>query len=630
MRSALAALTAAVLLALLWWANSGDAAGVVGIDPRTAVTEEAHEADLVTVDGAHERVASVAEERVTVADESTGSPTAPERDEPVRWVRLVDAEDGAPVVGGRVAQGSRAALGLSEPDDGVRRSWTTPKPSSEADASGLASLPAAAFGDLVLAWGAHHGPAFFSPSTGGRSVVEPFELRLSRTARVEVEVAELGGGPLAGVGVTLEVIGDHLALPRGAFLNIPRLAWRAVTGDDGRAMIPDLPASVELHVRYEPPRTAPTRLPTPIELEPGETRRLTWTRGGGAQLSGRLSLEGGGPVAHYRVWLLEAWARRPLLLNSTNTPRRTTLTGPDGAFLFEDVPAGDWWVGPSPSAALDPPEGARALAPVASPVTIAEDAGEQTVDLVVPEAVAIEGTVKAAGNLSGLSLLAGPSAMEGSLSVMAREDGAFRLFPLAPGMHRVHAMPDDPALLGASTEALAPARGVELELRIATGLIVHVVDADSRAPAASSLTVAAHTGQHLTKASSSGGTSTHAVEHLAPGRYSLLAQCSDGRAGILDDILVVPGGEPAPVELAVHPAARLRVSHRGQAAYVTYRVVRDGHTVGMGVLSAGEERVDFLPPGAYELVFEPAEGEPSSVAVLMQLGVETAVQYPPE
>ena len=630
MRSAVAALSVLVLLALFWWANSGDATGVVGIDPRTDVTEDSPEVDLAPVGGALEREADATHEQVTPADESTEAPAAPGPREPLRWVRLVDAEDGAPVAGGRVAQGPRAALGLSDTDEGARRSWTAPEPSGEADASGLASLPASAFGDLALAWGAEHGPAFFRPSTGGRSIAEAFELRLSRTARVEVEVRELGGGPLAGVGVTLEVIGDHLARPRGAFLNIPRLAWRAVTGDDGRAMIPDLPAGVELHVRYEPPRTAPTRLPTPIELDPGETRTLTWTRGGGARLSGRLSLESGGPVAHYRVWLLEAWARSPVLLSVQNTPRRTALSGPDGAFVFEDVPAGDWWVGPSPSAALDPPEGAVPLAPLASPVVIPADAREQTVDLVVPQAVAIEGHVLAAESVSGVSILARPSAMEGSLMVEVAEDGAFRLFPLAPGNHEVLAMPSGAGRLAAELEVTAPAHGVELELDIAASLVVRVVDASTGKPAPSSLAVAGHTTEYLSLMATSGGTSTHEVEGLAPGRYSLLAQCADGRAGILDDVLVELGSQPTAVEVTVQPAARLRVFHRGEAAYVTYEVRRDGRTVGMGVISAGEERVDFLPPGAYELVFEPAQGEPSSVAVVVQLGIETSIQYPPQ
>ena len=395
-------------------------------------------------------------------------------------------------------------------------------------------------------------------------------------------------------------------------------------------MIPDLPAGVELHVRYEPPRTAPTRLPTPIELDPGETRTLTWTRGGGARLSGRLSLESGGPVAHYRVWLLEAWARSPVLLSVQNTPRRTALSGPDGAFVFEDVPAGDWWVGPSPSAALDPPEGAVPLAPLASPVVIPPDAREQTVDLVVPQAVAIEGHVLAAESVSGVSILARPSAMEGSLMVEVAEDGAFRLFPLAPGNHEVLAMPSGAGRLAAELEVTAPAHGVELELGIAASLVVRVVDASTGKPAPSSLAVAGHTTEYLSLMVSSGGTSTHEVEGLAPGRYSLLAQCADGRAGILDDVLVELGSQPTAVEVTVQPAARLRVSHRGEATYVAYRVLRNGRTVGMGVISAGEERVDFLPPGTYELAFKPAGGEPSSVAVVMQLGVETTVQYPPE
>ena len=186
MRSTVAALSVLVLLALFWWANSGDATGVVGIDPRTDVTEDSPEVDLAPVGGALEREADATHEQVTPADESTEAPAAPGPREPLRWVRLVDAEDGAPVAGGRVAQGPRAALGLSDTDEGARRSWTAPEPSGEADASGLASLPASAFGDLALAWGAEHGPAFFRPSTGGRSIAEAFELRLSRTARVEV------------------------------------------------------------------------------------------------------------------------------------------------------------------------------------------------------------------------------------------------------------------------------------------------------------------------------------------------------------------------------------------------------------------------------------------------------------
>ena len=148
--------------------------------------------------------------------------------------------------------------------------------------------------------------------------------------------------------------------------------------------------------------------------------------------------------------------------------------------------------------------------------------------------------------------------------------------------------------------------------------------------------------QICTMTTSSGGTSTHVVKGVPRDRYSFLAQCTDGRAGILDDVLVEPrgefsgesggetGGEPLEVELAVRPAARLRVFHRGATAFVTYRVLRDGRTVGLGVLSAGQERVDFLPPGAYELVFEPGEGEPVRVGVLAQLGIETAVRDPPE
>jgi len=629
-RAVVAGLSVLVLLALLWWANSPDATTAVSIDPLTEETGEAPEFDLAPVEGMPGRKADATHEEAAAADESTEASTAPGPQEPVRWVRLVDAEDGAPVAGGRVAQGPRSALGLADTEEEARRSWSFPEPIGEADASGLVGLPESAFGELTLAWGAEHGPAFFEPIAAGASVAEAIELRLSRTARVEVEVNELGGGPLSGVGVTLDVTGDHLARPRGAFLNLPRIAWRAVTGDDGRAILTDLPSGVALTVRYEPPRTAPTSLPTPIELLPGETRTLTWTRGGGATIRGRLTLEGGGPVARYRVWLLEARTRSPGLLSVHHTPRRTALSGPDGAFVFEDVPVGDWWVGPSPSAALDPPEGAVPLAPVASPVIITADTREQTAELVVPQAVAIEGHLSAAGNVSGISVLARPSDMEGSAMVEVDEHGAFRLFPLAPGNHEVLALPIGAGLLAAKREVVAPARGVELELGVAASLVVRVVDASTGEPAPSNLAVAALNGEYLSMIATSGGVSTHTVEGLPPDRYSLLAQCSDGRAGILDDVLVETGGEPASVELVVRPAASLRVSHRGEGAYVTYKLRRDDRTVGMSVVSAGEERVDFLPPGTYDLVFEPADGEPSNVTVVVQLGVETAVQYPPE
>jgi hypothetical protein len=629
-RSIVAALSVLVLLALLWWANSAGAPAVVSIDPRKATAEDAPEDDLGAIDGALGREANEARQQDPSSDSSTEASTTTPSEGPLLWIRMVDAEDGAPVLGGRVAQGSRAALGLLEQDEEPLRSWTFPEPSGEADASGLASLHSGAFGDQALAWGAEHGLAIFQPVTAGPSPSEAFEVRLSRTARVEVEVLELGGGPLAGVGVTLSLLGDHLARPRGVFLNLPLIAWRTTTGDDGRAVLTGLPSGVPLHVRYEPPRTAPTRLPQTIELAPGETRRLTWTRGGGATLRGRLALEGGGPVADYRVWLLEAWTRSPGLFGIGYTPLRTTLSGPDGAFVFEDVPAGDWWVGPSPTAALDPPEGAVPLAPVAALVLIEPDTREETVDLLVPEAVAIEGTVIAAGSVAGVSLMARPSTRRGSLVVEAAEDGVFRLFPLAPGNHEVLAMPVGTGQLAAKREVVAPARGVELELGVAGSLVVRVVDSASGEPAPSSLAVAGRSSGHLSLTTSSGGTSTHEVEGLPQDRYSLLAQCTDGRAGILEDVSVEPGGEPKQVELAVHPAARLRVSHRGEAAYVMYRVLRNGRTVGMGVISAGEERVDFLPPGPYELAFEPAEGEPSSLAILAQLGSETTVQYPPE
>lgn len=535
------------------------------------------------------------------APEVETAPTAG-GDDARRWVRFVDPLE-RPLTGVRVATGSRERLQLA-----LRRGpllpWQPPAQAEvESDAAGLAGIALDPSRPWAVAWGDTVAPIVFAVNAGGTEASAPLVLVLQRAAGVEVLVTDANGDPKSGVGVTLHFDGRALERPEGS-LDLPRLGWRGATGEDGRVTVAGLPPEVELTVRFELAGEAPTTLPEPLVLESGELRALRWTHGAGATLRGTLlAPTGAGPLADYTIWLLPAPEPNDGLLDVRRRPMRTTRTDEAGVFVFEHLPPGGWWVGPSPSAASpwerNPPE--AAVAAVARYVRV--EAGDELVEITIVATVGcvIEGRVVDTDGEpfpeADVRMMRGRLA--GALDVPTDDDGAFRLFPIAAGDYAFRAR----APGGPWGETVTVAAGA-LDARVAAARVaslrVEIVDAGTGEPAVASefLIASWEDGSRLPTV----GTAQHTfvIRDVPYGRYDVLALTGDGRGGLesasVDDF-------DAEVTIAVHPVGQVTLRYGGPEKAMRFDV---GWHVGThttwfreGVVERGLETIVNLPPGYF-------------------------------
>ncbi len=496
--------------------------------------------------------------------------------------RLIDAQTAAPIAGARVridGAGSGAV---------------------ESDAAGRLQLSARSWTDR---WARIEAPGYSwrvaSISSGYETSAKALVIELSRAGTLEVRVST-AGVPLVDAVVRVSTDDYYMQVQHliGSFYiggSVPPV-WRAKTGVDGVARLEELPSNAPLNVRIDAQERSRIE-PTAVTLTPGETRRVEVAFDLGARIVGRVETTEGRALAEVEIWRLVA--EHPLnakLLKSYEKPVETARSDSYGHFDFDSVPAGPWWIGVAPKQSAS----SARLAPLAVLVDVNPTMGVVEVVLRTDEGLHITGVVLDPDGQPAQSLIfAHRLNLELFAHAKASADGEFSIGPLPAGDYELSAGVGSKHARSEKVVAAAGASGVELHLKTGAAITVRVTRVDGGSlDGELRLYGASPEGGEILRDLRNG---LSRVEGLAPGRWSVLIQTSDGKVAVRTGIELSAGQDPVEVELAPTVGAKLSLRRVSSKEYVQYELRSGGERVARGTLASDSPKTLVVPPGDLEL-----------------------------
>jgi hypothetical protein len=534
------------------------------------------------------------------------------------WIRATSASDGHPVAQAtvrlRLANASlaaEAAMGGNDPesdgeahrtavtdDDGLAR---VHRPSRRA---AFACVDAPGFGSRIAAL----IPGHDAPE---RAQV----LALPRAAAVMVTVTSSTGVALANATVVLTTPASEIATPRGATGSGEDPVRSASTDSEGTCRVVDLSPGVPIRAEVWRGNERLHRVADPWIFAPGEEASRAVSLAGAARLVGVLVGADAMPLPDALLWLARgdagsspapSSAARYFCIGTLEQPFSTTRTDEAGAFVFEGLEAGTWWVGPAPSRGASSDSASSDAVPRA--VLVRVPPGSQRVEIVLRAARArwFRGRVVDPDDVPVAQTSVEASGVETGGVPLTRTaaDGSFALGPLADEPFRVRAR--GRWGLADSEEIRATPGGPELVLRLRRGVSLRgrALDLGSGAPCVATLRLV-HAGDGSGAAlAASGRDGTFEMRGLAPGTYDLVARTEDGRTGVLRGIAVTSQARLSPVLVTLAPGIRLRLRNAGAGPPGRYTVLVDGLALAEGLLHVGASAVVQLPAGPATVRFE--------------------------
>ena len=598
---ALGALGALVCALWLWPTRGADerALARVPILPISPHDEEAGE--LVELERAPARAPTgelrAQQERATELDSPADVPAE------LRscWFRLSDADTARPIVGALACTQARP-LGpwQKEELELERRSQTSTSEgllevrSSEAQVATV-RIDAQGYGSVVVR---------VEPGFERRQEARPLEL--VRSAALVLRAVDEFDRPLARLRFELLAQRSSLAQPDSSDWLLAKGEWRAYSDESGVAVFEALPARAALALCSRGRLGEMPRYPGHLWLEPGERRELTWRIPSPATLEGRLLDQHGRPVADREIWLTRealnvSPGRERLYLRAfSSDPARLfarAKSDGSGAWRFEGVRAGSWWIGPGALQDADASE----VAPVAQRLEVQGSASG--ILLRASRGLFVAGHVQLP---DGTPVERGQIEADSALGVTGCSiaAGRFRLGPLEPGPHSLRAQGwflHAPGEMGHTPSERVEAQpgGGELTLVLGVGAALQGVclDAQSRRPIASEVTLScAQLGTSATCVST-WGPSGFLLRGLLPGTYELFARSSSGLAGSAQGLRVERGRTLEGVVVVLSEGARLWLGYSGPAARARFELSRDGRPLLTTSLRSGERELQIVPAG---------------------------------
>jgi carboxypeptidase family protein len=412
------------------------------------------------------------------------------------------------------------------------------------------------------------------------SVERACSLRLERPGRLDVRVRDPLGAPLGDVSVQLTplAVGEP-SLPMAA----------GSTDADGRCSLEDLPVrtSLDVVVRAGPGRTQRLSL----VLAPGETRTLEFEVGRGCRVEGIAQDERGEPLSGLDLWRLTTDAPAHLVRESEHFVVDKARTDASGGFVFESVPAGDWWIGPRPGQRNE-------LVPVATRVTITGGESLRALTLVCRSTRFIHGRVLSPEGKPAVALVT--ATQEGvSVSAQSRGDGRFSVGPLSSGEWWLEARALRRGVEAPSELVTAEAGQSDVLLRLRPGgRVTGTVLDEGGAPVAGAQVSLYPDERGRWATALSGKDGFFVFECKLADTYHLRAS-SGAYAATLGPILLGAGGRAERLELRLALGAELRIRlARGAPRGSLVRVVTNGAPLLLEDLAPGAELRATVPAGS--------------------------------
>ena len=552
----------------------------------------------------------------------------PTQDDVVLFGVLVDAENLRPVADGTLQiQGDRIFSSIhshaEQPDQPAER--------IELEGSPVRAGPDGRFQLGGKSW-KHRAVSVTAPgyartafllALGHSAAADPLEVRMWRSATLDVVVKDASGAPILGASLKLETRGNLLAqqgvLPD--FYYPGDELWSSKTDALGNASLVDLPPRVPLELKVYKKGMGTRAESEPLILEVGERRRIEISWGTGGRVQGQVLDGNGNPVAKRRMWRVpsEPARTRPMILERYGEPAGTTSTDEQGRFQFGDIPVGTWCIGLAPSSA----RGSSAFPAYAEPVQVRWPGEDVELVLRVDAGLYLRGKVI---DPSGAPVRRATVLGEHKGSSMGMQDetdkqGAFKLGPLPRGtwilqaleLESVHA-PPEPMQVEAGTEGIVLRMqvGASIEGKLVNGsahessdcfLVLSRIDEDS---------VCGTAGAEEGKFKFGG---------LVPGTYLISARDRTGSIGISREISLAAGQTVKDVEIELLRGAKLRLRYEGEAKYASYTIFSGGSPINFNSLEQGGSAEECVPTGAVEVRWaNPVLEVTKTEAITIQVG----------
>jgi hypothetical protein len=432
-------------------------------------------------------------------------------------------------------------------------------------------------------------------------------LVLRASASIEVLVTDAGGKGLKGRQVSASVDGCRLSDDEETAytrLIVPRVvSWTAITDSDGQCTLADVPSGMPFRVAVYEHSLGERREGEFPALEPHEVRRLRFTTGGGATISGGLRNLAGEAVSDRDVWLLRALENKLFTATAVDESAviATAKTKLNGHFEFQDVSAGFYWLALPDKYELPEKTEREWVIGYGVDLEVRPGSDTQYVSFTVPTEVFIRGrALDASGSPVGNAQIR--AILEESWPSLATTTDERGTFKIGPFKER------EPVRLEASTgesgdqcgSLTAQAGDDEVVLMVVGSGHIEGIAMDgasgSRSPAFGY--VAEHgvwfgPAQSLS-ASDDGSFRTLG---LAPGVYDIALSTPDGRYGVLRGIHVGSGEATTGQVVTLAPQPKLRIHYHGEARLCVFRIVHAGALVATDVVEPHSTYVQSVPPG---------------------------------
>lgn len=518
--------------------------------------------------------------------------------------RVIDAETRAAIAGASVS---------AELDP--RRSHVSAIEPTRSDELGYFEIRAKSWETRLLRVEAENYPwVVIGIGFGHSSRDDALEVPMTRAAAAEVVVLE-SGRAAANAKVTLSTKSYNLQVKRDMsahFFLDQDPSWSATTEVNGVARFAGLPARVPLQILVAHQGRSHFES-TPVVLEPTEMRRIEVQLGSGVTITGRIQTSSGVAVRGAEIWRVTAESNGPTLLSPYTDVAAKTRSNDEGRFVFEDVGAGDWWIGAAPQRTEG---GTESLAPFAEHVAVRGD--EVTLDIVVRTDIGlyIRGTVLDA---DGKPTDSGVSVINEALGLWEYANAGatheFAAGPLLQAEYKVSA-----GGFGASgvrsNEVIVPAgtEDVVLQLGRAGRMTVRIAPVGGDTVDAELLVALTGVPYGWSITSTRNGVRTY--DELSPGTFSVSAKTVEGLCAFRSGIVVTAEGPPTEVELVLERGAVLQVRYVGPDKVCNCSLYANGIVVDSTGFERGTVEMLVGPAGTVELHRWTGKDTPPEVYVL--------------